>query len=224
MGDKRPRRHPLRSALRVWHLQNVTDETRTPAARERHVGAEWLRAQPSLTGTPPLLDLNSLPHDPIEMFDEWLRAAVHAGVPEPHAAALVTLDADGVPDARTLIIKEVSEQGWAFAGPRSSRKGSQLAAHPVAALNFWWQPVVRAVRVRGIVREATAADSDADLAARSASAREDVAPGDWVLWRIEPTRVEFWQGSPDRRHTRIVFLSGGGAWDRTHDSAGPRAG
>ena len=108
------------------------------------------------------------------MFDEWLRAAVHAGVPEPHAAALATLDADGVPDARTLIIKEVSEQGWAFAGPRSSRKGSQLAAHPVAALNFWGQPVVR--------------------------------------------------GSPDRRHTRIVFLREGGAWDRTHDIAGPRAG
>ncbi|RZU66768.1 pyridoxamine 5'-phosphate oxidase [Microterricola gilva] len=202
----------------------MTDTRRSQAARERRVGAEWLRAQPSLTGTPPVLDLTSLPDNPIEMFDDWLRSAVHAGAPEPHAASLATLDADGVPDARTLIIKEVSDEGWAFAGPRSSRKGAQLAAHPVAALNFWWQPVVRAVRVRGLVREATPAASAADLAARSAAAREDVAPGEWVLWRIEPTRVEFWQGSPDRRHIRIEYLRDGGSWARTHAIVGPRAG
>ena len=184
-----------------------------------NVEAEWLRAQPSLTGTPPRLDVRTLPDNPIELFAEWMTAAVHAGVLEPHAATLATLDADGTPDARTLLVKEVSDQGWAFAGPRSSRKGAQLAVHPVAALNFWWQPVVRAVRVRGIVREATQADSDADLAARSAPARVGITPGDWALWRIEPTRVEFWQGSPDRRHSRIVYLADGAAWDRTHDRA-----
>ena len=67
--------------------------------------------------------------------------------------------------------------------------------------------MARAVRIRGIVREASRADSDADLAARSASARGGVAAwGAGCYWRIEPTRVEFWQGAADREHTRIVYL------------------
>lgn len=90
---------------------------------------------------------------------------------------LATVDAEGIPDARTLILKEVSARGWAFAGHRSSAKGQQLAAQPAAALNFWWQPLVRAVRVRGRVEQASADESAADLAARSPAAREGIAPG-----------------------------------------------
>jgi pyridoxamine 5'-phosphate oxidase len=79
---------------------------------------------------------------------------------------------------------------------------------------------VRAVRVQGAVQEASRAESDADLAARSASARDGIEPGDWVLWRIVPTRVEFWQGSPDRRHTRIVYVAETGGWSLDlHDAA-----
>ena len=174
--------------------------------------AEWLRSLPSLTGSPPPLDLSTLPDAPEELFTAWLREAADAGVPEPHAATLATVAVDGVPDARTLILKDLDDSGWAVAGMRSSAKGAQLAAHPAAALNFWWQPLVRAVRVRGPVHEATAADSAADLAARSAAAREGVAPHEWVLWRIAPQRVEFWQGSPDRNHTRIVYERDGAAW------------
>ena len=174
--------------------------------------SDWLRAQPALTGTAPPLDVGALPGDPVALFVTWIREAADAGVPEPHAATLATVDAEGLPDARTLILKDVSERGWAVAGQRSSRKGAQLAAQPASALNFWWQPVVRAVRVRGAVREASRAESDADLAARSASARDGIEPGDWVLWRIVPTRVEFWQGSPDRRHTRIVYIAEAGGW------------
>lgn len=173
--------------------------------------ADWLLAQPSLTGTaPPLLD--ALPDDPVELFWTWIRDAVEAGVPEPHVATLATVDADGVPDARALILKDLDGSGWAVAGQRSSRKGAQLAAQPAAALNFWWQQVARAVRVRGPVREASRACSEADLAARSAEARAGVDPADWVLWRIQAVRIEFWQGSPDRRHTRIVYTAQGGGW------------
>ncbi|OUD87625.1 Pyridoxine/pyridoxamine 5'-phosphate oxidase [Clavibacter michiganensis subsp. michiganensis] len=148
--------------------------------------ARWLRALPSLTGSAPPLDLDALPDDPDDLFRTWITEAVDAGVPEPHAATLATVDADGLPDARTLILKDVGPRGWAFAGTRSSAKGAQLAASPAAALAFWWQPIVRAVRVRGSVEEATAEESAADLAARSAAARADVDPGGWVLWRIRP--------------------------------------
>jgi pyridoxamine 5'-phosphate oxidase len=174
--------------------------------------AAKLRAIPSLTGSSPALDLSRLPADPVSLFHEWLDAALLANMPEPLAMTLATVDADGMPDARTRIVKDVDGKGWAFAGPRSSETSLQLAARPVAAMDFWWQPLVRAIRVRGPVVEASLADSEADLAARSAAARADVEPGNWGLWRLQPERVEFWQGSPDRRHVRVVYTRNAGDW------------
>lgn len=176
---------------------------------------EWLRGRHALTGTAPDWDLEALPDSPSELFATWLRQAAVDGVPEPHTMTLATVDADGLPDARTLILKRIDERGWAFASTRSSRKGAQLGASSAAALNFWWQPQVRAVRVRGRVEEATPEESAADLAARSAAARADVEDGDWVLWRIIPNRIEFWQGSRDRRHTRVVFDAVDDGWSRS---------
>lgn len=193
----------------------VEDVTPPEPASEDLTLNQWLRGRHALTGDAPEWDLSALPADPIVLFREWLLRAADDGVPEPHTVTLATVDADGVPDARTLIIKRVDEQGWAFASTRSSRKGDQLEAASAAALNFWWQPQVRAVRVRGRVQEASAEESAADLAARSASAREGIAPGDWVLWRIVPTRVEFWQGARDRRHTRAVYEPSEDGWSRT---------
>lgn len=180
----------------------------------------WLRALPALTGAAPPLDVGALPDAPEELFRIWIADAAAAGVPEPHAATLATVDADGIPDARMLILKGLDERGWAFAGPRSSRKGTQLAARPAAALGFWWQPVVRAVRVRGTVQEATPEESAADLAARSAAARDGVAAGDWALWRIVASRVEFWQGATDRKHMRVVYDRIDDGWRRTIAGAG----
>jgi pyridoxamine 5'-phosphate oxidase len=177
--------------------------------------AQWLRAQPALAGSAPPFDPATLPDNPDELFESWIRAAADAGVAEPHAATLATVDVDGRPDARTLILKDVGPAGWAVAGPRSSAKGAQLAENPVAALAFWWQPIVRAVRVRGVVREASSEESAADLAARSSSARQMVEAGDWVKWWLEPDRVEFWQGSPDRRHIRVVYELSDGSWRRS---------
>lgn len=175
----------------------------------------WLREQPALTGRAQRLSREDLTDDPVPLFLEWIRSASSAGVAEPQATTLATVDGDGVPDARTLILKDVDARGWAFAGARSSRKAAQLAVSPGAALNFWWQPVARAVRVRGRVEEASAEESEADLAARSAEARAGIPPGGWVLWRVVATRVEFWQGSTDRNHSRIVYERDGTGWTRT---------
>lgn len=172
----------------------------------------WLRSQPSLTGVAPGPDPDPLPARPEDLFERWIRHAVAAGVAEPHAATLATVDVDGLPDARTLILKDAGPEGWAFASLRASAKGSQLAAHPVAALNFWWPDVLRAVRVRGRVIEASAEESAADLAARSESARAGIAPGEWVLWRLQPEHVEFWEGAADRRHARLRYELIDGAW------------
>jgi pyridoxamine 5'-phosphate oxidase len=76
-----------------------------------------------------------------------------------------------MPDARVLILKDVDAAGWHFAINTASRKGADLAAHPVAALTFYWSPVVRQVRVRGVVVEDPAAVSRADFLARPAGSR-----------------------------------------------------
>lgn len=173
---------------------------------------ELLRALPTLAGIAPPLDLEALPDDPVALFLDWLDVARRAGAAEPHAMTLSTVDADGVPDARVLVLKDVDERGWAFASTRSSVKGGQLQDEPHAALTFWWQPVVRSVRIRGRVVEASRDESLADLRARSAAAQDGVDADDWRLWRVVPDRVEFWQGSPDRRHTRIVFTRQQNEW------------
>lgn len=173
-----------------------------------------LAAIPALTGTAPRLDLTVLPDDPIDVFLDWLQEAVAAGVPEPRTMALATAGAEGLPDARMLILKDAGQRGFAFASTASSRKGAQLAENPVAALSFWWQPQARAVRVRGPVVEADANESAADLAARSPQAQSLVAEGDWRLWFVRPERIEFWQGSPDRKHLRIVYTASETGWHR----------
>lgn len=169
----------------------------------------------ALTGTPPALNLDGLPPDPVALFWSWLAEAVDAGVAEARTVALATADEHGVPDVRMLILKDVDDRGWAFASTASSRKGRHLAANPAAAMNFWWQPLARAVRVRGQVKEAPLGESAADLAARSPEAQASVSEGDWRLWRLVPGRVEFWQGSPDRRHLRIVYTPADAGWVHT---------
>lgn len=173
-----------------------------------------LRSIPALTGTAPERE-DQFPADPVEMFVQWLEQALAAGVPEPHAMTVSTVDVDGIPDARVQVLKDVDERGWAFASESSSRKGHQLKDRPAAALSFWWQQVSRAVRVRGEAAEASPEESLADLRARSLAAQNSVDADDWTLWRVVPTRVEFWQGSEDREHQRIIYTREDGAWQIT---------
>lgn len=168
--------------------------------------ARYLREIPALTGTTPPFSASGWSSEPVAQFRRWLGAAIDFGVAEPHAAVLSTVDTDGMPDARTLLLKDFDGRGWAFAGPGSSAKGMQLLASPAAALTFWWQPAVRSVRIRGHVIEASREESEADFTARSAAAQAEVASCDWTLWRVVPDRVEFWQGAVDRRHFRATYL------------------
>lgn len=171
-----------------------------------------LRGIPALSGTIPHHEAPDTEADPLEVFDRWLDHAVSRGVPEPHVMTLATVDDQGIPDARPLVLRDLDSRGWAFASTLSSRKGTQLRSSAAAALSFWWPEVVRAVRVRGTVVEASRAESDADLARRSPSAQATVAAQDWTLWRVVPERIEFWQGSPDRRHVRTVYTPDQAGW------------
>jgi pyridoxamine 5'-phosphate oxidase len=138
---------------------------------------QTLRDIEVFAGDLPGFDPSIAPDTPVELFTEWLLAALSAGVREPHAMTLATADAGGDPTARVLILKDVSPEGWQFATDANSRKGRDLAARPYAALTFYWAPLARQVRVRGpVVRESPELCA-ADFLARSVGARAEALLG-----------------------------------------------
>ncbi|WP_329481225.1 pyridoxal 5'-phosphate synthase [Kribbella sp. NBC_01484] len=132
-----------------------------------------LRAVPTLTGTPPPFDPTRAPDSPYELFVDWLLTAVDRQIPEPCAVTLSTVSADGRPNGRVLILKDVTADGLQFASSAASRKGEELAACPYAALTFYWIPLGRQVRVMGSVTPADPVDSARDFLARPTPARAE---------------------------------------------------
>lgn len=99
--------------------------------------------------------------DPIEQFQRWLTAATHAGILEPNAMTLATITADGMPNARVVLLKGVDAAGFRFFTNYQSQKGDELAANPVATLVFYWDVLHRQVRVHGQVERLSATESAA---------------------------------------------------------------
>ena len=106
------------------------------------------------------LERRDLHADPIEQFRTWIDAAIADGLPEPNAVVVATVDPDGRPDARVVLLKAYDERGFVFYTNYESAKGRQLAERPHAALVFNWLAHERQVRIRGAVtrisREETA--------------------------------------------------------------------
>jgi pyridoxamine 5'-phosphate oxidase len=110
--------------------------------------------------------------DPIELFREWFDAARAGGVELPEAMALATVDAEGRPSARTVLLKSADERGFVFFTNYESRKGRELAANARAALVFHWaQEPRRQVLVTGTVERISEAESDAYSATRPVGSR-----------------------------------------------------
>ena len=135
-----------------------------------------LRALPTFpAGLPPfgvdLDDLGSAPETPQALFTRWFDDALAAGAGAPHAATLSTTDAAGRVHARTLVLKDVTADGWWFAGHASSPKGRDLAANPHASLTFFWRDLGRQVRVTGVARPAGDEAGAADFRARPDGSR-----------------------------------------------------
>ncbi len=98
--------------------------------------------------------------DPMQQFDHWWTQAVEAQIDEVNAMTLATVDADGMPDARIVLLKGVDAAGFHFYTNYSSRKGKQLEVNPKASLVFFWKELERQVRVRGRMERLPAAKSD----------------------------------------------------------------
>jgi pyridoxamine 5'-phosphate oxidase len=109
--------------------------------------------------------------DPIEQFRVWLAAAREAGIYEPEAMTVSTVDAEGRPAARYVLLRGLDERGYCFYTNYRSAKARALAAHPYAALTFGWLQIHRSVRVEGPVERLPEAESDAYFAGRPRAAR-----------------------------------------------------
>ena len=132
---------------------------------------EELRALKSLVGPFPSFEADLTPGEPRDLFSAWLRDAIEAGIKEPHAMVLSTIDETGVPDARVLILKNLDRRGWHFATTGGGPKGRQIAANPSVALTFYWPQLGRQVRLRGMALQAEAHERYADFRERAPGAR-----------------------------------------------------
>lgn len=109
--------------------------------------------------------------NPIKQFEKWLGEAIEAKVHEPTAMNLATLNAQGKPSSRVVLLKEVNSQGFVFFTNYQSQKGQALAINPFAALNFFWPELERQVRVEGAVEKLPDVQSDDYFAGRPYTSR-----------------------------------------------------
>ena len=157
--------------------------------------------------------------DPLQQFDQWLKEALSAELPEPNAMTLATVGSNLRPSTRMVLIKGYDVRGLVWYTNYDSRKGQELAGNPFAALQFHWVELERVVRIEGQVQKISAEESDAYYQSRPldsrigawASPQSQVIEGRSVLvaqaakyaaqYLLQPPRPPHWGGYrlvPDR--------------------------
>lgn len=111
------------------------------------------------------VDRPELAPEPIAQFRDWFDVCVEAGVHEPEAMIVSTVDADGRPSSRHVLMRGL-DHGWVFFTNHQSQKGREVLARPVAAICFPWNVLARQVRVAGDVEPVSAEMSDEYFASR----------------------------------------------------------
>lgn len=127
--------------------------------------------------------------NPITLFGEWFAEAKASEINDPEAMAVATVDANGQPSVRMVLLKGYDERGFVFYTNQQSRKGEALTANPRAALLFHWKSLRRQVRIEGSVTTVSDAEADAYFASRS----RDSQLGAWASdqSRPLPSRAHF---------------------------------
>jgi pyridoxamine 5'-phosphate oxidase len=150
--------------------------------------------------------------DPVAQFGKWFEEALAAQVNEPNAMSVATVDADGKPTSRIVLIKQYDARGFTWYTNYESQKGRQLSANPHAALLFFWSELERQVRIVGRVERTSAAESDkyfysrplkSQVAAVASRQSEPIANREQMEANYQavaaasgdqPTRPEYWGG------------------------------
>lgn len=188
-----------------------------------------------------LPEFDDPPPDPLKLLGCWLDRAWEHGVREPQALALATASAAGKPSVRIVLLKSV-EPALVFAFPGHSRKARELEENPWAAGTLYWRETTQQVVVEGPVQRMSEAESDAlfaerpriaqaatiasrqgeplDVPANLQTQAAEVAaddgqlsrPPEWSGYELSPQRIEFWHGSKDRLHRRLLYVRSDEGW------------
>jgi len=129
----------------------------------------------------------SQPNDPIERFQAWLAEAETSEPNDATAMSLASVDDDGMPNVRMVLLKDVDDRGFVFYTNFESAKGEELLANPKAALCFHWKSLRRQVRVQGAIEPVTAEEADAYFASRA----KDSQIGAWASQQSRPLPDRF---------------------------------
>lgn len=140
--------------------------------------------------------------DPFELFDEWLGEATRTEINDPNAMAVATVDADGLPNLRMVLLKGLDQadapaRGFVFYTNFEGTKGRELLAHPKAALLFHWKSLERQVRIRGLVSVVSNAEADLYYASRPRLSRI----GAWASRQSRPLEGRWALESEVARYT-----------------------
>ena len=125
--------------------------------------------------------------EPYALFEEWLAEAANSEVNDPNGMALATVDPDGLPNIRMVLLKGHDERGFVFYTNFESAKGCEILASMKAGLLFHWKSLRRQVRIRGIVEVVTDAEADEYYASRPRLSRI----GAWASKQSRPLESRF---------------------------------
>lgn len=125
--------------------------------------------------------------EPFRLFATWLEDASKSEPNDPNGVALATVDADGMPDVRMVLLKGFDEHGFVFYTNFESAKGREILGSMKAAMCFHWKSLRRQVRVRGDIEVVTAAEADEYYASRPRGSRI----GAWASKQSRPLESRF---------------------------------
>jgi pyridoxamine 5'-phosphate oxidase len=126
-------------------------------------------------------------NDPLQLFADWLADAEKSEPNDPNGMALATVDEEGLPNVRMVLLKAVDGRGFVFYTNYESQKGQELLSAQKAALCFHWKSLRRQVRVRGPVETVSDAEADAYFASRPRDSRI----GAWASQQSRPLKGRF---------------------------------
>jgi pyridoxamine 5'-phosphate oxidase len=112
------------------------------------------------------LDVDDLKENPIDLFKIWLQQAIKAGVAEPNAMTLATVNEFGQPSIRVVLLRDITDAGFTFYTNYNSKKGKEIEGNVLVSLNFFWPQLERQIRIDGKIEKLSEATSQAYFAKR----------------------------------------------------------
>lgn len=146
---------------------------------------------------------DDLQEDPIAQFELWLKQAIDSGLNDPTAMTVATVNADGQPSQRIVLLKQVNSAGFVFYTNYESQKAQDIAVNPRVSLHFPWHPLERQVRVCGVAEKVSAAESlkyfssrpqESQLAAWASAQSRPVSSRQLLMQQFQSMKTKFQQG------------------------------